>query len=285
MSSRRSNSRDSGAYGSNEELHHMEVEAHNHVSGNSIGPQGRSSATPNSLSHVPSRTPTPAVSTAGGGDDDEDENVAIDEGELNAVVDLIAMENKDEVRSYEEVKEAQKQQLELLRTEEFVENQPLQSNGNGGAKSQAEVIDHRLQYLMKQSEIFAHFMTGGPPAIDTHGDGDANGKPNTRKRKSMGPSKASRSRGTLGRSKTEEEEDSEMMRAAASNSNVTWLGEQPRNIVGGAMRPCKLLSSHVGAVCDRLYSDCCCIDLGRSNGGTELVDQAPRQQYQWNIGR
>jgi hypothetical protein len=191
----------------------------------------------------------PTPTTIDEDDDDDNENVDLDEEELAKESELITMETADEVRSFEEAKEAQRQKLEALRVEQLeapAETLPQTNGKNGRAPAvqavQAEVIDHRLQYLMKQSEIFSHFMIGDAPnPAASNVAGDATGS-TSRKRKSAASTKAGRSRGSLSRSKTEDEEDAELLRAAeSSGNNVTWLGEQPRNIVGGTMRACKLL--------------------------------------------
>lgn len=80
----------------------------------------------------------------------------------------------------------------------------------------------RLAYLMKQSEVFAHFLSGGSTANDSN---------HTRSGKSSGK-----------RSKmTEESEDKELMQLATSNKAIiTRLTNQPFSITGGTMKSYQL---------------------------------------------
>ena len=82
--------------------------------------------------------------------------------------------------------------------------------------------DRRLDYLMQQSELFAHFLVDGEEEY-------------------KGKSKSRNSGLAAGRTRISEEvEDRNMMKIAQTQTRVVRLQEQPRSIVGGKMRSYQL---------------------------------------------
>ena len=175
----------------------------------------------------------------GTADDSDEENIIIDDDAKASHDELIVIKNDDELLAYEAVKTAQIAQLNQLREQQRLDEENA---------APSELIDHRLAYLMKQSEIFSHFMVGEVS------DQSSAAPQRSRKRKSSAGATAGEisSKSSLSskkavapgtgrgrRQKSEEEEDLELMKAADSKGVVTWLNAQPSCIVGGAMRPCK----------------------------------------------
>src|SRR5690554_2192432 len=79
--------------------------------------------------------------------------------------------------------------------------------------------DKKLNYLLAQSEVFAHFLAG-TRAVDKK-----------QKRKSS----------LTGRTRmSEEAEDTELMKLAQSNVRVTRIMRQPNGITGGKLRAYQL---------------------------------------------
>ena len=141
--------------------------------------------------------------------DDGVDQIAVD---LNGEVGVLEDEDaaRDEIRIFEEKKKQQQAILEELKKNEFT--------------SAAESRATRLNYLMKQSEVFAHFLTGGDSAAFKEDD---NGS--SKKKKKAGRTRL-----------TEEDEDKEMMKLAQAKAVLTRLSTQPMLITGGEMRSYQL---------------------------------------------
>uniref|UniRef100_A0A7S2WPA6 Uncharacterized protein n=2 Tax=Rhizochromulina marina TaxID=1034831 RepID=A0A7S2WPA6_9STRA len=91
-----------------------------------------------------------------------------------------------------------------------------------------EKRQRRLEYLMAQSEVFAHFLSGAD-----EGDVKRGGR-------GGGAAKAAKAKGGGRTRMSESAEDSAMMKGALQNRRVTRLDSQPRNIKGGTMRAYQL---------------------------------------------
>lgn len=86
--------------------------------------------------------------------------------------------------------------------------------------SDEKTYDRRLAYLMQQSEVFAHFLSGEEPE-------ETAGSTSTKK---------SKHRNRI----SEETEDKHLIKMAQSSTAVTRLTSQPSLIVNGTMRPYQL---------------------------------------------
>jgi SWI/SNF-related matrix-associated actin-dependent regulator of chromatin subfamily A member 5 len=119
-----------------------------------------------------------------------DESERPDEPEVdNDVAELASIEAR-------EMEEARKERMELVAAETAPE------------KMTAVTPQERLEYLMAQSEVFAHFLAGSVAAGKKHGQG---------------------SRGKKGRM-TEAEEDAQLLKVAQSKRRVIRLDKQPSNL-------------------------------------------------------
>lgn len=144
-----------------------------------------------------------------------DEDIPQDEDvEIELADELVETRNADEVRTFEEAKEAQRLKLEQVRSK-------AQANA-AGAQSNSE---RRLNYLMQQSEVFAHFLSGASYDDKDAGSSKSSGK---------GANKSG------GRARmSEDAEDKQLLKAAQSTTSVTRLLKQPSNVTG-QMRPYQL---------------------------------------------
>ena len=114
--------------------------------------------------------------------------------------ELIEIKNANEVDLYSEARSRQEEKLSRLK-EEAVGASASGSSGNSQA-------DNRMEYLMRQSEVFAHFITS-----------DASGEV----KKTFGKGKKS------GRM-TEESEDKVLLSQANAKTQVVRLTKQPNNV-------------------------------------------------------
>ena len=83
---------------------------------------------------------------------------------------------------------------------------------------------NRLEYLMKQTDVFTHFMTGGETI------GSKKGK---KGKKALGSPAGRRGGGRM----TEDQEDAMMMKAAQKERTFTRLEQQP-SIIEFGTTPC-----------------------------------------------
>jgi SWI/SNF-related matrix-associated actin-dependent regulator of chromatin subfamily A member 5 len=90
----------------------------------------------------------------------------------------------------------------------------------------------QLDFLMKQSEIFSHFLSEGDESIQSTGNGVGNGHTNS---SSNGKTKKASANSRMRLS--EEVEDKYLMKISQTKSRVVRLMGQPASIVGGTMRP------------------------------------------------
>jgi hypothetical protein len=101
------------------------------------------------------------------GIDDDEEELAEETQKSGNADDLAAEEDDgddDRVTSklanedHDEIEEARKEQLELMAAEakKVAQEQPLLTDDNSGKTS----VQHQLDYLLAQSEVFAHFLAG-----------------------------------------------------------------------------------------------------------------------------
>jgi len=112
----------------------------------------------------------------------------------------------EEVRMFEA---AQKERAELMAAEKAALEEKISSDGSSDRK------EHRLQYLLAQSEVFAHFLAGSVAANE--------------KKKKGKKGKASASGRGKGRM-SEAAEDAALMKTAQSKRQVTRLAAQPTNL-------------------------------------------------------
>jgi len=129
--------------------------------------------------------------------------------ELEMPLDLIDTVREDEVRSFESAAYEQRKRLEQVRA---TATTTAPSNLSDGEK--------RMQYLMHQSDVFAHFISGV-----SH---DETGVVDSTKKKSKARARMS-----------EDAEDKQLLKAAQSKTAVTRLLNQPGNVTG-LMRPYQL---------------------------------------------
>lgn len=137
---------------------------------------------------------------------DEDSSVIdsdIDDTDIPTETHSVVIDDDD-------VRQEQKAALAQLRQMQTENEEQEQSN-------------RRLEYLMQQSEVFAHFLVDG--------EEDFNGKP-----KSGYSTKTSCGRTRI----SEETEDRNMLKMAQAKSRVVRLLEQPPSIKGGTMRSYQL---------------------------------------------
>jgi SWI/SNF-related matrix-associated actin-dependent regulator of chromatin subfamily A member 5 len=123
-----------------------------------------------------------AMTAAGGGSEPENEQAVTDMATQEAV----------------ELEEARKERMELAAAEAASIKQNMT----------AANPQERLQYLMAQSEVFAHFLAGSVAVASKKGKGG---------------------RGKTGRL-TEAEEDAQMLATAVSKRRVIRLDQQPSNL-------------------------------------------------------
>jgi SWI/SNF-related matrix-associated actin-dependent regulator of chromatin subfamily A member 5 len=147
----------------------------------------------------------------------------IDNEDCNETFEKLADENleelgciSEELRVFEEAKELQKIQLQKLRESEIEEK-----------KNDENSVNTRLAYLMKQSEIFAHFLNGNDNI------NSASGAPAGKKQKK---GKESDGRKRL----SEEDEDQALMKIAQTKTRVSYIQHQPSFVVNGVMRKYQL---------------------------------------------
>jgi hypothetical protein len=131
---------------------------------------------------------------AGGEDDDGDVEMGVLQ-ESPAVAD--DADDKHAREDHDEMEEARREQMELLAVEKNKISKPA-------LEDQASVSE-KLEFLLAQSEVFAHFLAGTVAAAGKKGKG---------------------SRGKMNRM-TEAEEDAQMLKSAQSKRTVVRLDKQP----------------------------------------------------------
>lgn len=94
------------------------------------------------------------------GDDDvdanEDDDDGMAEGDTSTADDDEAV-NKREHEDHDELEAARKERMELMASEANNVEAPAAEGGTIGGKAN---IEEQLQYLLSQSEVFAHFLAG-----------------------------------------------------------------------------------------------------------------------------
>ena len=142
-----------------------------------------------------------------------EEDIPLDEGEIDAPLEgeMVEHVGEGEVRAYEEVKLAQRQKLEQVRSKA-----PLSVSGPGEPTS----LERRLDFLRAQSDVFSRFISGSSFDDETAAGG-ARSKAGGRSRMS------------------EDAEDKQLLKAAQSKAVVTRLLKQP-DLVTGNMRAYQL---------------------------------------------
>jgi SWI/SNF-related matrix-associated actin-dependent regulator of chromatin subfamily A member 5 len=126
----------------------------------------------------------PAAATADSSDDKE-------------TTDKLATEDQDELEA------AHRERTELMAAERKQVAEPADDDGEVS-------MENKLQYLLSQSEVFAHFLAGSVAATD----------------KKRGGGKKKGSRGKKNRM-TEAEEDAQLLKTAESKRSVIRLNKQP----------------------------------------------------------
>ena len=160
-----------------------------------------------------SEPPPPAAAAAAeaGGEEVEDDAEVVAAAEQR----WSAPEVVSEAGESEELKAQQKERLESVRkTFDAAE-------GTDAADEEAK-RSKRLEYLMAQSEVFAHFLVGRDDLASSKRKGKKKGAGGGRTRM------------------TEAAEDAALMTNALSKQRVTRLDRQPSNIKNGTLRPYQL---------------------------------------------
>jgi hypothetical protein len=139
-----------------------------------------------------------------------DESMDVSVIEPNELHDL---SNGNEIKLYESIRS---QRMRKLGKKPFLTCSRLDAN-------------LRMSYLMKQSEIFTQFLTGASSSDGVRPVYCESSIPESRGKRSK---------------MSENEEDSAMVTSIQSDEMIpfTWIEAQPRSLVGGALRPCELIS-------------------------------------------
>ena len=161
-------------------------------------------------SEVPEDSKKPAALFASNDDDDDNSDVELTGVDMEGDDEVMATAEDQEVdavmaeaddgaevlaaQEEDEINEARKERMELAAAEAK------------GAKAAPANAQDRIQYLLAQSEVFAHFLAGSVAAA--------------------GAKKGKGSRGKSGRL-TEAEEDAQLLKTAMSKRRVVRLDTQP----------------------------------------------------------
>ena len=129
-------------------------------------------------------------------EDDEEEDLAA-QAPAEDEAAIAALESAN----HQEMEEARKERMELMAAEAKEVNQ------KGGAKPSTP--QETLDYLMQQSDVFAHFLAGSVAAAGNKGKKGSRGKKNRL---------------------TEAEEDAQLLKSAKSKRQVIRLDKQPSNL-------------------------------------------------------
>ena len=165
----------------------------------------------NMASEMPEDSKKPAAVAAANDDDDDNSDVELTgvdmEGDDDEVMGTIEDQEVDTAtavaedgaevlaaQEQDEINEARKERMELAAAEAK------------GANAAPATAQDRIQYLLAQSEVFAHFLAGSVAAV--------------------GAKKGKGSRGKSGRL-TEAEEDAQLLKTALSKRRVVRLDTQP----------------------------------------------------------
>ena len=140
----------------------------------------------------------------GDGDDNADADVDMEPAAATAdssddkeTTEKLATEDQDELEA------AHRERTELMAAERKKVAEPANDDGEVS-------MENKLQYLLSQSEVFAHFLAGSVAATD----------------KKRGGGKKKGSRGKKNRM-TEAEEDAQLLKTAESKRSVIRLNKQP----------------------------------------------------------
>jgi hypothetical protein len=145
----------------------------------------------------------------GDGDGDDDDNVDVDMEPAAATTDSPDAEEDKETtdklatEDQDELEAAHRERTELMAVERKKVAAPT-GDGDGDIS-----MENKLQYLLSQSEVFAHFLAGSVAASD----------------KKRGGGKKKGSRGKKNRM-TEAEEDAQLLKTAESKRSVVRLNKQ-----------------------------------------------------------
>ena len=151
--------------------------------------------------------------------DDKESSMSSDDDAVAAAASASAERTEDEAKAEELAKEdvteleaVRKERLELMRAEkEAIEKESASKAGSKGSAG----FD-KLEYLVKQSDVFAHFLAGSV-AI-------------TEKKKSRGKKGGAGSRGGKKGRMTEAQEDAQLLATAQSHRRTIRLDKQPTNL-------------------------------------------------------
>ncbi len=161
-------------------------------------------------------------------DDIPDDNESVGGDVEISEADMIEIKRDGEDSDYLEAKQKQREKLAEIR-QQLAQKQKMQAQGNGRKTSkgqQNEARTNRMNYLMRQSEVFSHFLTGGDGSSASISSlaGSSGGGGGGRKK--------------VGRMR-EDEEDKLLLKQAQSTVKVVRLLKQPSS-VEGEMRPYQL---------------------------------------------
>lgn len=119
----------------------------------------------------------------------------------------------EEVRMFEA---AQKERAELMAAEKAALEEKLSTDA-AATGSSTDMKEHRMKYLLAQSEVFAHFLAGSVAS---------NEKKKKKGKKASAAASSGRSKGRM----SEAAEDAALMKTAQSKRQVTRLAVQPSNL-------------------------------------------------------
>lgn len=152
------------------------------------------------------------------GDDAVCDEPAEDESNDNIVPVEMTKDDKEnesfEVNDEEEDKvleEAHKERLELLQAENAAKQAKPSVGNEAESSSSKDDLTNKLDYLIQQSDVFAHFLAGTVAAAES------------RSKKGRGDGGRSHKGGRM----TEAEEDAQLMKSANSRRRVVRLDQQP----------------------------------------------------------
>ena len=163
-------------------------------------------------------------------DDIPDDNESVGGDVEISEADMIEIKRDGEDSDYLEAKQKQREKLAEIQ-QQLAQKQKMQAQGNGRKTSkeqQNEARTNRMNYLMRQSEVFSHFLTGG----------DGSSASISSLAGSSGSSSGGGGRKKVGRMR-EDEEDKLLLKQAQSTVKVVRLLKQPSS-VEGEMRPYQL---------------------------------------------
>lgn len=140
-------------------------------------------------------------------DDDEEEDQVEDEEEVDVAAKTTDNDDEDDALANEEAEELEQARQERL---ELMQSEKEKIQGKDREHQAAATPAERLEYLVAQSDVFAHFLAGSVAASQKKKRGGGG----------RGSGKANRM--------TEAEEDEVLLKSAQSKRRVVRLNQQPK---------------------------------------------------------